>query len=124
MTYKLSILSILHQQGHAHSLEVWRNENDEQKLVGGIYGVSIGAIFFGESMFSRETNTSKLAFIALARHLQHWGYELLDAQVESPHLLTLGCRSIPRDDFSVILGSACPRKMAHAWEFIPDLPLF
>lgn len=114
----------LHDKGHAHSLEVWQVENGKENLIGGIYGVAIGAVFFGESMFSRKTNTSKLAFIALSRHLQHWGYELVDAQVESPHLLTLGCRPIPRDEFSVILGSACQRKMHHAWELIPEISLF
>jgi leucyl/phenylalanyl-tRNA--protein transferase len=113
----------LHARGHAHSLEIWSHEGGEEKLVGGIYGVSIGAMFFGESMFSRETNASKLAFIALARHLQHWGYALLDAQVESAHLLTLGCKTISRDEFSVILGSACQHKMAHAWELNPEISL-
>jgi len=111
----------MHQQGHAHSLEVWKTENDDEVLVGGIYGVAIGQIFFGESMFSHETNTSKLAFITLVRHLKHWGYQLLDAQVESAHLRTLGCRTIPREQFSVILGSACPAIIAHSWVIIPEI---
>lgn len=111
----------MHELGHAHSLEVWKCDQDNESLVGGIYGIAIGAIFFGESMFSLETNTSKLAFIALAKHLQHWGYKLLDAQVESEHLRTLGCASIPREEFSVILGSACPVTMTHDWELIPEI---
>jgi len=111
----------MHNQGHAHSLEVWKIESNEEYLVGGIYGISIGQMFFGESMFSRETNTSKLAFISLVKHLKYWGYELLDAQVESAHLRTLGCRTIPREQFSVILGSACPAIMTHSWELIPEI---
>ena len=108
----------MHIAGHAHSLEVWTANNE---LVGGIYGVAIGQMFFGESMFSRESNTSKLAFITLVKHLSHWGYQLLDAQVESPHLRTLGCRTIPREQFSVILGSACPVIMTHSWRLIPEI---
>ncbi len=111
----------LHSQGYAHSLEVWKTEFEQEKLVGGIYGVAIGQMFFGESMFSRETNTSKLAFITLVKHLKHWGYQLLDAQVESPHLRTLGCRTIPREQFSVILGSASPVIMTHSWRLIPEI---
>jgi len=111
----------LHQQGHAHSLEVWKRDENNEILVGGIYGVAIGQMFYGESMFSKETNTSKLAFISLIKHLKHWGYQLLDAQVESTHLRTLGCRTIPREQFSVILGSACPVIMSHSWELIPEI---
>ena len=86
----------LHAQGHAHSLEVWKTDEGQEELVGGIYGIAIGQMFFGESMFSREKNTSKLAFISLVKHLKHWGYQLLDSQVESLHLRTLGCCTIPR----------------------------
>ena len=111
----------MHRQGHAHCLEVWKTENETENLVGGIYGIAIGQLFFAESMFSKETNTSKLAFITLIKHLKHWGYQLLDAQVESPHLRTLGCRTIPREQFSVILGSACPVIMTHSWELIPEI---
>lgn len=109
----------LHEQGHAHCLEVWNTANE--KLVSGIYGIAIGKIFFGESMFSHESNTSKLAFIALAKHLDHWGYDLLDGQVESEHLRSLGCRLIPRKQFSVILHSACHVNMTHVWEVIPEI---
>ncbi len=111
----------LHQQGHAHCLEIWNVSDEKEKLVAGIYGLALGKVFFGESMFSLESNTSKLAFIALAKHLEHWAYALLDGQVESEHLRSLGCRLIPRTEFSVILGSACPAKMAHAWEIIPEI---
>lgn len=111
----------LHKQGHAHCLEVWNVSEEQEKLVAGIYGIAIGKIFFGESMFSHESNTSKLAFIALAMHLDHWGYQLLDGQVESEHLRSLGCSLLPREEFSVILRSACAVKMSHVWEVIPEI---
>jgi leucyl/phenylalanyl-tRNA---protein transferase len=82
--------------GHAHSVEAW----DGDALVGGIYGVSVGRMFFGESMFSAADNGSKVALLALARALRDGGYSLLDAQVASPHLFTLGATEIGRADFS------------------------
>jgi len=111
----------LHRHGHAHCLEVWNTTGSKDQLVAGIYGIAIGQVFFGESMFSLETNTSKLAFIALAKHLKSWNYTLLDGQVESEHLRSLGCSLIPRADFSVRLGSACAVNMTHAWEVIPEI---
>ncbi len=86
----------LHALGHAHSVEAW----DGEALAGGIYGVSIGRMFFGESMFSAADHGSKVALLALARSLSGWGYPLLDAQVASPHLFTLGASEIGRTDFS------------------------
>ncbi|HYM85421.1 MAG TPA: leucyl/phenylalanyl-tRNA--protein transferase [Pseudoxanthomonas sp.] len=85
----------LHRLGHAHSVEVF----DEDRLVGGIYGVAIGRMFFGESMFSAESGASKVALAALACRLQEWGWPLIDAQVENPHLLSLGAESWPRAEF-------------------------
>jgi leucyl/phenylalanyl-tRNA---protein transferase len=86
----------LHALGHAHSVEAW----DGDALVGGIYGVAIGRMFFGESMFSAADNGSKVALLALARALRDWGCPLLDAQVASPHLFTLGATEIGRGEFS------------------------
>jgi len=86
----------LHELGHAHSVEAW----DGDALAGGIYGVAIGRMFFGESMFSAADNGSKVALLALGRALRDWGCPLLDAQVASPHLFTLGAREIARSDFS------------------------
>ena len=86
----------LHRLGHAHSVEV----RDGDRLVGGIYGVAIGRMFFGESMFSAESGGSKLAMAALARALAGWGWPLIDAQVENPHLLSLGARRLPRAEFA------------------------
>ncbi|MGG6462887.1 leucyl/phenylalanyl-tRNA--protein transferase [Solilutibacter silvestris] len=86
----------LHRLGHAHSVEVF----DGERLVGGIYGVAIGRMFYGESMFSGESGGSKIALAALARLLRDRGWPLIDAQVESPHLRTLGAETLPRDLFA------------------------
>ena len=85
----------LHRLGHAHSVEVFEGE----RLVGGIYGVAIGHMFFGESMYSGASGGSKVALAALAHRLHGWGWPLIDAQVENPHLLTLGAESVPRPRF-------------------------
>ncbi|WP_269791869.1 leucyl/phenylalanyl-tRNA--protein transferase [Stenotrophomonas sp. Iso1] len=85
----------LHRLGYAHSVEVF----DEEQLVGGIYGVAIGRMFFGESMFSRRSGGSKVALAALARTLNDWGWPLIDAQVENPHLMRMGAEHLPRADF-------------------------
>ena len=85
----------LHRQGHAHSVEVF----DGDALVGGIYGVAIGRMFFGESMFSARSGGSKIALAALAARLHAWGWPLIDAQVENDHLHSLGGRLMPRAAF-------------------------
>ncbi len=91
--------TILHKKGIAHSAEVW----NEDKLVGGLYGIRLGKIFFGESMFSRESNASKYAFIKYVQQLQTEGVELIDCQVYTEHLESLGARMIDRKEFSVYL---------------------
>lgn len=85
----------LHSLGLAKSVEVWR----EQLLVGGLYGIDLGSVFCGESMFSLESNTSKLALIALTKHLKQQHYKLIDCQVYNKHLASLGAREIPRNEF-------------------------
>ena len=85
----------LHRLGHAHSVEVF----DGEMLVGGIYGVAIGRMFFGESMFSTSPGGSKVALAGLARLLDAWNWPLIDAQVENPHLLSLGARRLGRNAF-------------------------
>jgi leucyl/phenylalanyl-tRNA--protein transferase len=85
----------LNKTGNAHSVEVWM----ENKLVGGVYGVSIGRIFFGESMFSRVSNASKIALAHLARQLERWQFGMIDCQMNTPHLASLGAREIPRSEF-------------------------
>ncbi len=89
----------LHDLGYAHSVEVWQ----EGSLVGGLYGVSIGRAFFGESMFSTRANASKAALITLASGLKDLRFDLIDCQVETPHLGSLGARPIPRREFRALL---------------------
>ena len=89
----------LHEVGVAKSVEVWL----EGELVGGLYGVDLGHVFCGESMFSKVSNASKMAFIALVRHLQKENYKLLDCQVYNEHLESLGCREIEREEFMKFL---------------------
>ncbi|MBE0390734.1 leucyl/phenylalanyl-tRNA--protein transferase [Flavobacterium sp. PL002] len=89
----------LHELGIAKSVEVWQ----DGQIVGGLYGIDLGHIFCGESMFSKVSNASKVAFITLVRHLKQENYKLLDCQVYNEHLESLGCREIPRQDFISIL---------------------
>ena len=89
----------LNELGIAKSVEVWQNE----QLVGGLYGIDLGTIFCGESMFSLVSNASKVAFIALVGQLKEKNYKLLDCQVYNPHLESLGCREIEREEFMDIL---------------------
>ncbi|HLA75499.1 MAG TPA: leucyl/phenylalanyl-tRNA--protein transferase [Gammaproteobacteria bacterium] len=93
----------LHQLGLAHSVECWR----DNKLAGGLYGVAIGRVFFGESMFSAGTDASKVAFVHLVQALQRQGYALVDCQVHSDHLARLGAELIPRRDFIQLLDQHC-----------------
>lgn len=85
----------LHKRGHAHSVEVWQDD----QLAGGIYGLAIGRIFFGESMFSKRTDASKVALIALCQELVRRGYTLLDCQILNPHLVRMGAVEISRSEF-------------------------
>jgi leucyl/phenylalanyl-tRNA--protein transferase len=96
----------LHRLGHAHSIEVWR----DGALVGGLYGVAIGAAFFGESMFSREPGASKVALVRLVERLKERGYLLLDTQWVTPHLEKFGAREIRRDDYLAQLARAVDLK--------------
>ena len=89
----------LHEQGHAHSVEAWNGD----RLVGGLYGVALRGTFFGESMFHRETDASKVALVALVERLRARGYTLLDTQWVTPHLEQFGAIEIPRDDYLKLL---------------------
>lgn len=93
----------LHAEGWAHSIEV----SIDDRLIGGMYGLSIGRVFFGESMFSRESNGSKFALLGVSNLLRAEDFELLDCQVVSGHLLSLGAVAIPRRDFAAVLETAC-----------------
>ncbi|MDA0281389.1 MAG: leucyl/phenylalanyl-tRNA--protein transferase [Proteobacteria bacterium] len=95
----------LFEAGHAHSVEVWRDGD----LVGGLYGVALGQLFFGESMFSFESNASKIALVNLVKQLQEWNYKLIDCQVSSEHLESLGAIEISREEFRQQLHELLPR---------------
>jgi leucyl/phenylalanyl-tRNA--protein transferase len=95
----------LHRRGIAHSVEAWRGE----RIVGGLYGLSLGAAFFGESMFAVEPDASKLAFVALVEQLGRWGIPLVDCQVYTPHLARFGAREWPRRAFLQALAAALDR---------------
>lgn len=93
----------LHEAGYAHSAEAWLNG----ELVGGLYGVAMGQVFFGESMFYREPNASKTVFVSLVRKLAEWGYQVIDCQVSTRHLISFGAEEIARNDFIAILDQYC-----------------
>lgn len=94
----------LHRLGFAHSFEAWQGGD----LIGGLYGIAIGQVFFGESMFHRKTDASKVVFVHLVRQLKAWGYQLIDCQVRSEHLLSLGAEEVRREDFLALLDQLCP----------------
>lgn len=99
----------LHALGWAHSVEVWDTSGDDRELVGGIYGVAIGGLFAGESMFHTRTDASKIAFAMLVSKLRGAGYALFDVQVTNPHLASLGCVEIPREAYLTRLVEALAR---------------
>lgn len=96
----------LHRLGHAHSIEVWSGGDEPDRLVGGLYGVKLGRAFFGESMFSRATDASKVALAWLVARLGAGAYSLLDCQFMTAHLASLGAVAIPRDDYCAALAAA------------------
>ena len=104
----------LHQMGFAHSIEVWNASND---LVGGLYGISLGSCYFGESMFARQSNASKAGFITLVHNLQKWGIDLIDCQIHTNHLESLGAVEIPRPYYLDLLKQAVMSKTIRGkWE--------
>lgn len=108
----------LHERGYAHSIEVWQGT----ALVGGLYGVCLGEVFFGESMFCRRTGASKIALVALVRQLARWGFPLLDCQLPNPHLERFGCIEIPRTEFQEVLSRRAELAPATApWQLDRDL---
>ena len=97
-----SLYSTLHRMGHAHSVEAWAGG----ELVGGLYGVSLGAAFFGESMFSRRTDASKICLVHLVERLKTKGFRLLDTQFTTEHLKTFGAIDVPKADYEDMLANA------------------
>ncbi len=108
----------LHKAGFAHSIEV----HSGSELVGGLYGVAMGKVFFGESMFSKKPNTSKLALVYLVRHLQRWNFELIDCQISSEHLISMGAIQISRNEFlKKIQHLVAFKGRAGFWQLDPEL---
>jgi leucyl/phenylalanyl-tRNA--protein transferase len=109
----------LHEAGHAHSVETWV----EGTLVGGLFGVAIGRAFFGESMFTTVTDASKIAFVHLVRQLERWGFGLIDCQMKTPHLASLGAREIPRAAFVAEIARLTKQQgPTGRWLFEPPEP--
>ena len=103
----------LYQEGYAHSIEAWQ----DNKLVGGLYGLAVGQVFFGESMFHTQTDASKVAFVSLIKQLSLWGYQIIDCQVHTPHLVSLGAEEMTRQRFSALLQQYHQRQpSATAWQ--------
>ena len=110
----------LHESGLAHSVETWM----DGQLAGGLYGVSIGRCFFGESMFTRISNASKVALVGLVRHLQNLQFDLIDCQVTTPHLVSLGAHEIPRARFLDELATALKAPtLKGRWSFPTSFPV-
>jgi leucyl/phenylalanyl-tRNA--protein transferase len=112
----------LHRMGIAHSIEAWR----QNELVGGLYGLAIGGVFFGESMFSRADNASKIAFVYLVKQLQQWNYGMIDCQISSDHLTSLGAVEIERREFMTLLARYLDRNGKQVpWQFDEEFsPLY
>jgi len=109
----IEVYTALHRRGDAHSVEAWRGGN----LAGGLYGVAIGGAFFGESMFSRESNASKVALVGLVQHLRFRGFRLLDSQFMNEHMRQFGAVEIPQASYLRLLAEATGLKTT----FLPDV---
>jgi leucyl/phenylalanyl-tRNA--protein transferase len=107
----------MHERGLAHSVEVWR----DSQLVGGLYGVVLGKMFFGESMVSRERDASKIALAWLAAQMVEWDMPLIDCQMATPHLASLGARGVPRRQFSAWVDALVRQPGPGAWRFHASL---
>ncbi len=107
----------LHDEGFAHSVEAWY----EGRLVAGLYGIALGSVFFGESMFTQMTDASKVAFVHFVWQLQRWGYELIDCQQQTHHLESLGAIGIPRQKYRALLDNLCEKPFVKGkWHFDSD----
>jgi leucyl/phenylalanyl-tRNA--protein transferase len=107
----------LHRMGHAHSVETWM----DGELAGGLYGIALGRMFYGESMFSRKTDASKIALAHLCAQLARWNFGMIDCQMNTPHLASLGAREIPRKEFIARLQDLINCAPVTAWRFDDDL---
>lgn len=101
----------LHRLGYAHSIETWKDNT----LVGGLYGVCLGKTFFGESMFSFDSDASKIALVALAKHLQNHNFDLIDCQVKTNHLVSMGAIEVPRNFFLELIFESVKKEDINTW---------
>ncbi len=113
----IAAYSELHHMGHAHSVETWM----DGELAGGLYGIALGRMFYGESMFSRKTDASKIALAHLCAQLARWNFGMIDCQMNTPHLSSLGAREIPRKEFIARLQDLINCAPVTAWCFDDDL---
>lgn len=114
----ISAYTQLHHLGVAHSVETWIND----ELAGGLYGVALGRVFYGESMFTRVPDASKIAFVHLVRQLQRWHFRVIDCQMNTAHLARFGAREIARQDFIQLLAEGVPMPaVALPWQLEDDL---
>jgi leucyl/phenylalanyl-tRNA--protein transferase len=107
----------LHRMGYAHSVETWM----DGELAGGLYGIALGKMFYGESMFSRKTDASKIALAHLCAQLERWDFGMIDCQMNTPHLASLGAREIPRSEFVARLQELIHSPPIDHWRFDSDL---
>jgi len=107
----------LFDMGYVHCVESYF----DGELIGGLYGVTVGGVFCGESMFSKKSDASKSAFYVLVKHLQHWGYSFIDAQVYTPHLESLGAKEIKREEFLKRLHQVRFNNISHKWQIDNEL---
>ncbi|MFC3000676.1 leucyl/phenylalanyl-tRNA--protein transferase [Falsiroseomonas tokyonensis] len=112
------LFGALHRMGHAHSVEAWMPGDGGPQLVGGLYGVALGGAFFGESMFSRVRDASKVALVHLVARLRLFGFTLLDAQFQTTHLAQFGCHEVPRQAYKRLLSEAVEEQAR--WNDAPD----
>jgi leucyl/phenylalanyl-tRNA--protein transferase len=110
----LDAYTTLHEQGYAHSVETWK----DGQLVGGLYGVALGGVFFAESMFTRVPDASKVGLVFLVRQLHAWGFRIIDCQQASPHVMRFGAEEIPRRSYLNHLADAVslPERRGR-WQF-------
>ncbi len=112
------LFGALHRMGQAHSVEVWQGDPENGRLAGGLYGVALGGAFFGESMFSRTRDASKVALVHLVARLRLLGFRLLDAQFQTTHLQQFGCHEIPRTHYKALLSEAVEEHVP--WQDSPN----
>ncbi|WP_372365461.1 leucyl/phenylalanyl-tRNA--protein transferase [Candidatus Uabimicrobium sp. HlEnr_7] len=117
----INAYSRLHTSGYAHSCEAWLDD----KLVGGLYGISLGRAFYGESMFANESDASKIAFVYLVKQLQKWKFHIIDCQMETDHLTRFGAKLYKREIFQATLQKALQyTTKKEKWKFDDDLQIF